>query len=152
MSSDKKFSFEGKSMTGREIASYLNHKYGGVEFAKGGEVKKIDKIKADMPHVCGCKHQYYHGGEVPTAVVRNLKGGEAVVTVKSMESKDQYNFNGKPMTPRQIFSQINMASGGKKFEDGGVINIQSIKDDARLEFDIQLAKMMYFVTTLNQMI
>jgi hypothetical protein len=152
MSSDKKFSFEGKSMTGREIASYLNHKYGGVEFAKGGEVKKIDKIKADMPHVCGCKHQYYHGGEVPTAVVRNLKGGEAVVTVKSMESKDQYNFNGKPMTPRQIFSQINMASGGKKFEDGGVINLQSIKDDARLEFDIQLAKMMYFVTTLNQMI
>jgi len=152
MSSDKKFSFEGKSMTGREIASYLNHKYGGVEFAKGGEVKKIDKIKADMPHVCGCKHQYYHGGEVPTAVVRNLKGGEAVVTVKSMESKDQYNFNGKPMTPRQIFSQINMASGGKKFEDGGVINLQSIKDDARLEFDIQLAKMMYFVTTLKQMI
>jgi hypothetical protein len=152
MSSDKKFTFEGKSMTGREIASYLNHKYGGVEFAKGGEVKKIDKIKADMPHVCGCKHQYYHGGEVPTAVVRNLKGGEAVVTVKSMESKDQYNFNGKPMTPRQIFSQINMASGGKKFEDGGVINLQSIKDDARLEFDIQLAKMMYFVTTLNQMI
>jgi hypothetical protein len=152
MSSDKKFSFEGKSMTGREIASYLNHKYGGVEFAKGGEIKKIDKIKADMPHVCGCKHQYYHGGEVPTAVVRNLKGGEAVVTVKSMESKDQYNFNGKPMTPRQIFSQINMASGGKKFEDGGVINLQSIKDDARLEFDIQLAKMMYFVTTLNQMI
>lgn len=152
MSSDKKFSFEGKSMTGREIASYLNHKYGGVEFAKGGEVKNIDKIKADMPHVCGCKHQYYHGGEVPTAVVRNLKGGEAVVTVKSMESKDQYNFNGKPMTPRQIFSQINMASGGKKFEDGGVINLQSIKDDARLEFDIQLAKMMYYVTTLKQMI
>lgn len=152
MSSDKKFSFEGKSMTGREIASYLNHKYGGVEFAKGGEVKKIDKIKADMPHVCGCKHQYYHGGEVPTAVVRNLKGGEAVVTVKSMESKDQYNFNGKPMTPRQIFSQINLASGGKKFEDGGVINLQSIKDDARLEFDIQLAKMMYYVTTLKQMI
>jgi len=152
MSSDKKFSFEGKSMTGREIASYLNHKYGGVEFAKGGEVKKIDKIKADMPHVCGCKHQYYHGGEVPTAVVRNLKGGEAVVTVKSMESKDQYNFNGKPMTPRQIFSHINMASGGKKFEDGGVINLQSIKDDARLEFDIQLAKMMYYVTTLKQMI
>ena len=152
MSSDKKFSFEGKSMTGREIASYLNHKYGGVEFAKGGEVKKIDKIKADMPHVCGCKHQYYHGGEVPTAVVRNLKGGEAVVTVKSMESKDQYNFNGKPMTPRQIFSQINMVSGGKKFEDGGVINLQSIKDDARLEFDIQLAKMMYYVTTLKQTI
>jgi hypothetical protein len=152
MSSDKKFSFEGKSMTGREIASYLNHKYGGVEFAKGGEVKKIDKIKADMPHVCGCKHQYYHGGEVPTAVVKNLKGGEAVVTVKSMESKDQYNFNGKPMNPRQIFSQINMASGGKKFEDGGVINLQSIKDDARLEFDIQLAKMMYYVTTLKQMI
>jgi GNAT superfamily N-acetyltransferase len=152
MSSDKRFSFEGKSMTGREIASYLNHKYGGVEFAKGGEVKKIDKIKADMPHVCGCKHQYYHGGEVPTAVVRNLKGGEAVVTVKSMESKDQYNFNGKPMNPRQIFSQINMASGGKKFEDGGVINLQSIKDDARLDFDIQLAKMMYYVTTLKQMI
>jgi hypothetical protein len=152
MSSDKKFSFDGKSMTGREIASYLNHKYGGVEFAKGGEVdKKIEKIIADK-HVCGCKHQYYHGGEVPIAVVRNLKGGEAVVTVKSMESKDQYNFNGKPMTPRQIFSQINMASGGKKFEDGGVINLQSIKDDARLEFDIQLAKMMYFVTTLNQMI
>ena len=145
MSSDKKFNFDGKSMTGREIASYLNHKYGGVEFAKGGEVdKKIDKIIADK-HVCGCKHQYYHGGELPTAVVKNLKGGEAVVTVKSMESQDKYYFNGKSMTPRQIFSAINMASGGKKFEEGGTIDLKSI----RMDTEIQLAKMMYYVTTLK---
>lgn len=145
MSSDKKFNFDGKSMTGREIASYLNHKYGGVEFAKGGEVdKKIDKIVADK-HVCGCKHQYYHGGELPTAVVKNLKGGEAVVTVKSMESQDKYYFNGRSMTPRQIFSAINMASGGKKFEDGGTIDLKSI----RMDTEIQLAKMMYYVTTLK---
>ena len=148
MSSDKKFNFDGKSMTGREIASYLNHKYGGVEFAKGGEVKKIDKIIADKPHVCGCKHQYYHGGELPTAVVKNLKGGEAVVTVKSMESQDKYYFNGRSMTPRQIFSSINLASGGKKFEDGGTIDLKSI----RMETETQLAKMMYYVSTLNGLI
>ena len=148
MSSDKKFNFDGKSMTGREIASYLNHKYGGVEFAKGGEVdKKIDKIIANK-HVCGCKHQYYHGGELPTAVVKNLKGGEAVVTVKSMESQDKYYFNGRSMTPRQIFSSINLASGGKKFEDGGTIDLKSI----RMETETQLAKMMYYVSTLNGLI
>lgn len=133
MQSNRLFTFEGKKMTGREIASHLNHKYGGVEFAKGGEVG----------HVCGCK-QYYHGGELPSATLEELEGGEAVVTVKSMESKDFYEFNGTKMTPRKIFSQINAASGGKKFEDGGIIDLSKYK----LEAVNQLTKMVYFTEKL----
>ena len=101
MSSDKKYDLDGEKLTGRQIASKLNHKYGGVEFAEGGEVG----------HVCGCRSKkYYHGGELPSATLQGLSGGEAVVTVKTMESKDLYNFQGKKMTPRQILSKINADS------------------------------------------
>jgi hypothetical protein len=133
MQSDKMFTFNGKRMSGREVASFLNHKYGGVEFAKGGEVG----------HVCGCK-QYYHGGELPTATVDELEGGEAVITVKTMESKSKYNFNGSQLTPRQILSQINVESGGKKFEEGGILDLKKYK----LEITHKLAKMVYFAEKL----
>lgn len=133
MQSDKMYTFDGKRMNGREVASYLNHKYGGVEFAKGGEVG----------HVCGCK-QYYHGGELPTATVDELEGGEAVITVKTMESKNKYNFNGSNLTPRQILSQINSQSGGKKFEEGGILDLKKYK----LEMTHKLAKMVYFAENL----
>lgn len=129
MESDRKFTFENRTMTGREIASFLNHKYGGVEFAKGGEVN----------HVCGCK-MFYHGGELPSATVEELEGGEAVITVKTMESKDKYNFNGTKMTPRKILSQINGLSGGKKFDEGGVIDLRKHK----MENEKTLTKMVYF--------
>ena len=66
---------------------------------------------------------YYHGGELPSATLDSLKGGEAVVTVKTMESKDKFEFQGRNMTPRKILSHINQESGGKKFEDGGIIDL-----------------------------
>ena len=128
MQSDDKFSFQGKKMTGREIASILNHKYGGVEFEKGGSVDSV----------CGCKTKYYHGGELPTAIVDSLKGGEAVITVKTMESKDKYNFNNRSLTPRQILSIINEKSGGKKFEEGGILKSNQFNNTKHL------TKMVYF--------
>lgn len=115
MQSKKLYNFDGKKMTGRQIASFLNHKYGGVEFADGGEVK--DK------HICGCRSTYYHGGELPSATLDYLKGGEAVVTVKTMESKDKYGFQGRNMTPRKILSHINEDAGGKKFDEGGIVDL-----------------------------
>jgi hypothetical protein len=130
MSSDKKYEFMGKEMNARQIASFLNHKYGGVEFAKGGAVPK---------KVCGCR-AYYHGGEVPSATLNSLEGGEAVVTVKTMESKDKYDFQGAKMTPRQILSKINADAGGKKFEEGGVIDLSKIK----LDNEIRMVKMLHF--------
>jgi hypothetical protein len=91
-------------MTPREIASYLNSAYGGVKFKDGGEV------------TCGCtKKKYYHGGELPSAVVKGLKGGEAVITKRTMNSKDRYVFEGKKLTPRQILSKINAKYGGVSF-------------------------------------
>ena len=128
MQSDDKFSFQGKKMTGREIASILNHKYGGVEFEKGGSVDSV----------CGCNTKYYHGGELPTATVDSLKGGEAVITVKTMESKDRYNFNNRSLTPRQILSIINEKSGGKKFEEGGILKSTKFNNTK------DLTKMVYF--------
>jgi hypothetical protein len=128
MQSDDKFSFNGKKMTGREIASILNHKYGGVEFEKGGSVDSV----------CGCNTKYYHGGELPTAIVDSLKGGEAVITVKTMESKDRYNFNNRSLTPRQILSIINEKSGGKKFEEGGILKSTKFNNTK------DLTKMVYF--------
>ena len=133
MQSAKIFNFNGNKMTARQIASELNHKYGGVEFAKGGDLKD---------HVCGCK--FFHGGELPTATVDSLEGGEAIVTVKTMESKDNYNFNGREMTPRQILAKINEEFGGKKFEDGGTIDLKKHK----FEKEVRMAKMVYFVENI----
>lgn len=135
MSSDKKYDLDGEKLTGRQIASKLNHKYGGVEFAEGGEVG----------HVCGCRSKkYYHGGELPSATLQGLSGGEAVVTVKTMESKDLYNFQGKKMNPRQILSKINADSGGKKFEEGGTIDITK----NIMEKQLKLTKMVYFTENI----
>jgi hypothetical protein len=136
MESDKQYKFDGKSMTGREVASFLNHKYGGVEFAKGGKIKGSD-------HVCGCTN-YYHGGELPSATLENLNGGEAVITVKTMESKEIYNFQGVKMTPRQILSHINTQAGGKRFEDGGIIDISKTKFDNLNK----MTKMVYFTENI----
>jgi hypothetical protein len=127
MNDEKTFSFQGKSMTAREVASFLNHKYGGVKFEKGGGV-------------CGCR-EYFHGGELPSATLDNLEGGEAVVTVKTMESKDKYEFQGVKMTPRKILSQINAKYGGKKFEDGGTIDLSK----HRFQNELKMIKMHDFV-------
>ena len=43
VSSPKKYNFEGKEMTGREILSDINVKGGGVAFKKGGKVQDKDK-------------------------------------------------------------------------------------------------------------
>jgi hypothetical protein len=135
MSSDKKYDLDGEKLTGRQIASKLNHKYGGVEFAEGGEVG----------HVCGCRSKkYYHGGELPSATLQGLSGGEAVVTVKTMQSKDLYNFQGKKMNPRQILSKINADSGGKKFEEGGTIDLTK----NIMEKQLKLTKMVYFTENI----
>jgi hypothetical protein len=53
VSSDKKYNFNGKEMTTREIASAINVKGGGVSFDKGGDVTKDD---------CGCSEDYKKGG------------------------------------------------------------------------------------------
>lgn len=137
MNSDKIYHFEGKKMTGREIASKLNNTYGGVEFAEGGHIPN---------KVCGCK--FYHGGELPSATLDGLNGGEAVVTVKTMESKDTYNFGGVSMTPRKILSKINADHGGKKFEEGGTIDISKHK----LQNEITLTKMVYFSENLLHLV
>ena len=135
MSSDKKYDLDGVKMTGRQIASKLNHKYGGVEFAEGGEVG----------HVCGCRSkQYKHGGELASATLQGLSGGEAVVTVKTMESKDLYTFEGRKMNPRQILSKINADSGGKKFDEGGTIDLTK----NILEKQNKLTKMVYFTENI----
>lgn len=102
MNSDKLYNFEGKKMTGREIASELNHRYGGVKFNDGGRVS------------CGC-NKFYYGGELPSATVDSLKGGEGVINFKASQSKSKYDFQGKKMTPREILSNINSDNGGKKF-------------------------------------
>jgi hypothetical protein len=102
MNSDKLYNFEGKKMTGREIASEINHRYGGVKFNDGGRVS------------CGC-NKFYYGGELPSATVDSLKGGEGVINFKASQSKSKYDFQGKKMTPREILSNINSDNGGKKF-------------------------------------
>jgi hypothetical protein len=63
LSSTKKFEFEGREMTPREILSSINEIHGGVAFAKGGEVGS---------------RIYNVGGELMT--------GEEVVTMMERES------------------------------------------------------------------
>jgi 8-oxo-dGTP pyrophosphatase MutT (NUDIX family) len=103
MNSDKKYDFEGKKMTAREVASELNHRYGGVKFNDGGKVS------------CGCGDKYYYGGELPSATLDSLSGGEGVINFKTSQSGNKYQFQNKKMTPREILSKINSEHGGKKF-------------------------------------
>ena len=128
---DDEMEFEGEKMTPKQIASYLNHAYGGVKFENGGEL------------TCGCSNKkYYHGGELPSAVVNGLEGGEAVITKKTMESKDKYTFQGQNLTPRQILSRINHKYGGVTFAKGGVTS--SIKHSE----ENKGTKMMYFLNNV----
>jgi hypothetical protein len=53
VSSDKKYDYNGKQMTTREIASEMNVEAGGVAFSKGGDVKESD---------CGCTDNKKDGG------------------------------------------------------------------------------------------
>jgi hypothetical protein len=131
LNSDDELEFEGQKKSPREIASYLNHAYGGVKFERGGHVD------------CGCNKKYYHGGELPSAVVDKLSGGEAVITKKTMESKDKYTFEGEKLTPRQILSRINHKYGGVSFAKGGEIGAK------RFSPEIKLAKMVYFVNNIK---
>jgi len=108
MNATDKYTFEGKKMTPKQIASYINVKGGGVkfdneskEFKQGGNVK----IKVKMAH----------GGEVPDNVLTHFKGGEYVITVKGSQSKEKYNFEGEELTSREILSKLNSAYGGKAF-------------------------------------
>lgn len=129
--SNDKINFNGEEMTPREIASYLNHAYGGVKFEKGGQI------------TCGCSHKkYYHGGELPSAVVNSLQGGEAVITKKTMESQDKYEYEGEKLTPRQILSRINHKYGGVSFAKGGKLTRFS-KDPVNIA-----SKMIYFVNNM----
>lgn len=55
-SNNETYEFEGKKMTGREIASKINVDNGGVSFAEGGEAGS-----------CRCKHkEYKFGGQTYT--------------------------------------------------------------------------------------
>jgi hypothetical protein len=131
MDSTDELEFDGKKMKPREIASYLNHAYGGVKFEDGGQV------------TCGCtKKKYYHGGELPSSVVNGLEGGEAVITKKTMDSKDKYTFEGEKLTPRQILSRINHKYGGVSFARGGMTS--GIKHSQ----ENKASKMMYFLNSV----
>lgn len=132
MDSSEMLNFEGKEMTPKEIASYLNHAYGGVKFEQGGEV------------TCGCSHKkYYHGGELPSAVVDGLQGGEAVITKKTMESNEKYMFEGQKLTPRQILSRINHKYGGVSFARGGITGRVKHSEENKM------SKMIYFINNVN---
>lgn len=132
MDSSDMLTFEGKEMTPKEIASYLNHAYGGVKFEQGGEV------------TCGCSHKkYYHGGELPSEVVDGLQGGEAVITKKTMESSDKYMFEGQKLTPRQILSRINHKYGGVSFARGGITGKVKHSEENKM------SKMIYFINNVN---
>lgn len=56
VSNPKKYDFNGKEMTTREILSKLNVDGGGVSFAEGGDVP--EKMK------CGCSHYKFGGREM----------------------------------------------------------------------------------------
>lgn len=108
MNAGDKYEFEGKKMTPRQIASFLNVKGGGVKFDNHDESKMKGggiKVKVKMAH----------GGEVADKVATHFKGGEYIITVKGSLSKEKYNFQGKQLTPREILSNLNSTYGGKAF-------------------------------------
>ena len=117
MSSQEKFDFGGEQKTGKEIVSFLNVKGGGVSFSSGDkiDVKPAKEGKPSSKPI------------LDSQAVTNLVGGESILTVKTMDSNDKYEFNGKLMTPREIASFINVNSGGKKFAKGG--NVAEVSEN-----------------------
>lgn len=101
--SSKKYDFNGKEMTSREILSQLNQDGGGVAFEDGGT---IDPKSSNV-------------------VVKNpndpikYEGGEIILTRGAVSNPKQYEFNGKMMTTREIASEINQNGGGVAFAEGG---------------------------------
>ncbi len=118
MSNQQKFDFAGEKMTGKEIASFLNKHGGGVSFASDNvDVKPQEKAAPSSKPI------------KESQVVTNLTGGESILTVKTMDSNDKFEFQGKKMTPRQIASFINVNSGGKKFAFGGDVDDEEDEHD-----------------------
>lgn len=83
--------FNGKSMSNREILSFLNTEGGGVAFKAGGETDKPIEYE----------------------------GGEVILTRGVLKNPKKYEFNGRMMTSKEIASAINEKHTGVSFDEGG---------------------------------
>ncbi len=81
------YEFEGQKLTARQIASNLNVKNGGREFAEGGET-----------------------GTPGNPV--DFQGNEIILTAPVSSDHRTYNFEGKNMTALQVASELNKRNGG----------------------------------------
>lgn len=101
----KKYNFNGKQLTAKEVASEINQKYGGVPIKKrGGEVEK--------PH----KKLLRELKEKQDAV--QVDGGAIVITRNAvLDEKTKNSFNGEKLTNKEILSRLNEDAGGESFDD-----------------------------------
>ena len=106
VSNPKKYSFDGKDMTTREVLSKLNVDGGGVSFAEGGDVP--DKMK------CGCNSMKLGGDTMSTQDFINMSENEYQdIRLKEgvqKEKKDHYStlskLNSGAITIDEAFREI----------------------------------------------
>lgn len=123
--------FEGQKLTTRQVLSRINQSGGGVAFAYGGTIPKTIKTTGKMYRMggkmesdhdivmrLGGKNVEDHTTETPIQV----PGGAVVITKGAVADPTKREFNGKQMTNKEILSEINSASGGMSFADGGAVN------------------------------
>lgn len=95
----KTYSFNGKTLTNREIASSINQNYGGVPIKKkGGSVQKNDIEITDEDVI------------VPPNSVVITRGA-------LLDTETKHNFNGEMLTNQEILSRLNEDAGGESFDD-----------------------------------
>lgn len=93
----KKYSFNGKELTGKEVLSAINQENGGVPLADGGDLQNVGTDQRPL----------------------KFKGSEMIITSPVTSNPKKYNFNGKEMTGVEIASCINQDNGGLGFAKGG---------------------------------
>ena len=137
--STKTYEIDGKKLSAKEAASYINHEIGGgVKFKSGGEIGEIKCIGKE----------YKFGGKVMTdtqiaaAISKDnivnksdgkplsVSGGTVIITRPAVMSEELISFNGKQEKIIDVLSKINVDAGGKPFnidklKNGGEIDIHT---------------------------
>ncbi len=116
VSSDKKYSFNGRSLTTREIASEINKDGGGVSFAEGGQVF-VDKNAFSDPYEVDFEGKKMTHREVLSAINNGgtsapfAYGGTLPDKVPCACSGKQFKYGGRMMADFEIAHHIQNSYG-----------------------------------------
>lgn len=110
------------------------------------------------------------GENTSTGQPLEVEGGEVQIVPKAVTSTEQYSFEGKKMTPKQILSEINQSGGGVPIAKKGgsveqvtegdhklklpahsvIITRNAVSDDTKREFEGEMLTNREILSRINQ--